>query len=98
MSVELYGVERYVTGGMHVLSVRPVLARVNSDNAAVDVSDRRNPETWSRIVILAHRVPRVFDCGGTFAIFLRCTQLLRTAKASYAQSCNRHKFQADSID
>ena len=79
-----------------MLSVRPVLARV--DNAAVDVSDRRNPETSSRIVILAHRVPRVFDCVGTFAIFLRCTQLLCTAKASYAQSCNRHKFQADSID
>ncbi len=38
MSVEFYGVERYVTGGMHVLSVRPVLARVD-DNAAVDVSD-----------------------------------------------------------
>ena len=96
MSVEFYGVERYVTGGMHVLSVRPVLARV--DNAAVDVSDRRNPETSSRIVILAHRVPRVFDCVGTFANFLRCTQLLRSAKASYAQSCNRHKLQADSID
>ena len=57
MSVEFYGVERYVAGGMHVLSVRPVLARV--DNAAVDVSDRRNPETSSRIMILAHRVPRV---------------------------------------
>ncbi len=39
MSVEFYGVERYVPGDMHVLSVRPVLARV--DNAAVDVSDRR---------------------------------------------------------
>ena len=56
MSVEFYGVERY-TGGMHVLSVRPVLARV--DNAVVDASDRCNPETSSRIVILAHRVPRV---------------------------------------
>ncbi len=41
MSVEFYGVERYVTGGMHVLSVRPELARVDND-AAVDVSDRRN--------------------------------------------------------
>jgi hypothetical protein len=57
MSVEFYGVERYVTGGMHVLSVRPVLVRV--DNAAVDVSERRNPEISSRIVILAQRVPRV---------------------------------------
>ena len=56
MSVEFYGVERY-TGGMHVLSVQPVLARV--DNAVVDVSDRRNPETSSRIMICAHRVPRV---------------------------------------
>ena len=56
MSVEFYGVERY-TGGMHVLSVRPVLARVG--NAAVDVSDRRNPEISSRIMIFAHRVPRV---------------------------------------
>ena len=56
MSVEFYGVERYVTG-VCMLSVRPVLARV--DNAAVDVSDRRNPETSSRIMIFAHRVPRV---------------------------------------
>ena len=56
MSVEFYVVERY-TGGMHVLSVRPVLARVG--NAAVDVSDRRNPEISSRIMIFAHRVPRV---------------------------------------
>ena len=55
--MSVYGVELYVTGGMHVLSVRPVLARV--DNAAVDVSDRHNPETSSRIMILAHRVPRV---------------------------------------
>ena len=54
--VEFYGVERY-TGGMHVLSVQPVLARVY--NAVVDVSDRRNPETSSRIMICAHRVPRV---------------------------------------
>ena len=57
MSVEFYRVERYVTGGMHVLSVQPVLVRV--DNAAVDVSERRNPEISSRIVRLAQRVPRV---------------------------------------
>ena len=56
--MEFYGVERY-TGGMHVLSVRPVLVLARVDNAAVDVSDRRNPETSSRIMILAHRVPRV---------------------------------------
>ncbi len=55
--MEFYGVERYVTGGMHVLSVRPLLAHV--DNAAVDISDRHNPGTLSRIMILAHRVPRV---------------------------------------
>ncbi len=52
--MEFYGVERYATGGMHVLSVRPVLVRV--DNAAVDLSERRNPEISSRIVILAQRV------------------------------------------
>ena len=46
-----------VCNAMHVLSVRPVLARVG--NAAVDVSDRRNPEISSRIMIFAHRVPRV---------------------------------------
>ena len=57
--MKFYGVERYVIGGMLVLSVRPVLARHGVDNAAVDVSDRRNPETSSRIIILAHRVPRV---------------------------------------
>jgi hypothetical protein len=55
MSVEFYGVERYLTGGMHVLSVRPVLARV--DNAAVDVSDRRNPEISSRIMIACAQSP-----------------------------------------
>ncbi len=57
MSVESYGVERYVTGGMHVHSVRQVLVRV--DKAAVDEYERRNPEISSRIVILAQRVPRV---------------------------------------
>ncbi len=40
--MEFYGVGLYVTGGMHVLSVRPVLVRV--DNAAVDVPDRRNED------------------------------------------------------
>ena len=59
MSVESYGVERY-TGGMHVLSVRPVLARVG--NAAVDVSDRRNPETSSRIMI-ARACAQSPSCG-----------------------------------
>ncbi len=77
--MEFYGVERYVTGGMHAQCPTSACGRV--DNAAVDVSDRRNPETSSRIVILAHRVPRVFDCVGTFANFLLCTQLLRTTKA-----------------
>jgi virulence-associated protein VapD len=50
-----YGAKRTVRGAIHVLSVQPVLQRVES--AAVDVSDRRNPVTSSRIVILAHRVP-----------------------------------------
>ena len=57
LSVEFYGVEWYVTGGMHVLSVRPVLVRVN--NASVDVFERCNPEISSRIVIFAQRVPHV---------------------------------------
>ncbi len=50
-----YGADRTVGGAIFVLSVQPVLRRVESP--AVDVSDRGNPVTSSRIVILAHRVP-----------------------------------------
>jgi hypothetical protein len=55
MSDGSYGAERTVRGAIYVLSVQPVLRRVES--AAVDVFDRGNPVTSSRIVILAQRVP-----------------------------------------
>jgi hypothetical protein len=49
------GAQWTVRGAVYVFSVQPVLRRVES--AAVDVSDRRNPATSSRMVILAQRVP-----------------------------------------
>ena len=49
------GVELTVRGAICILSVHPVIVLVRVESAAVDVSERRNPVTSSRIVILAHR-------------------------------------------
>jgi hypothetical protein len=45
---------------MHEISDLPVDGR--ADNAAVYVSERRNPVISSRIVILSQRVPRLVAC------------------------------------